>query len=496
MLQVDGTKRWRIHEPVLPDPLERQAWGGRADEVGRGRRRPGRRWTWCSPPATRSTCRAAGCTRPQAQGERSLHLTFGVRALTRYALVEELLELAAEDQRLRATLPFGMDVADPEPGRAGADRDGRGAARLAARPPTRPTVAARLRDRAWPAAAPGADRARWPSSTSPSALDAGRPDRGPRRAALAAGTTDGPEHVRAAADRPHAAASRPTARRPCAPPWPAAPHRVGDLPAWTTTRTAWSWPAACSARPWPSRPDRARRRGVPLGCGDLSAPAPAAVSGSGRAARRGDQAGDQHRRDRRASRRVPRGRRPAWPVTTARTGPSSATTSATTGSADRQVAAGLPADAQRSSRPAPPRPTAPPSAPQHANSSGGVAPASSPRRRRVPAARGGRRPAGSPPRRGRRWRGTAGCGGVRAEPLGRPAGLVRELGPQHGRPGVDLLALALGRRAPPPRPRGRARRRRGPPCRRRRTAVVPASPRRGARRPRRPGRSACAATLR
>ena len=50
VLQVDGTKRWRIHEPVLPDPLERQAWGGRADEVGAtadGRRRPS---TWSSSP--------------------------------------------------------------------------------------------------------------------------------------------------------------------------------------------------------------------------------------------------------------------------------------------------------------------------------------------------------------------------------------------------------------------------------------------------------------
>lgn len=34
VLQVDGRKHWRIHPPVLPDPLEKQQWGGRADEVG------------------------------------------------------------------------------------------------------------------------------------------------------------------------------------------------------------------------------------------------------------------------------------------------------------------------------------------------------------------------------------------------------------------------------------------------------------------------------
>ena len=59
---------------------------GRPGRRGRRHRRAARRRsTWCSSPATPSTCRAAGCTRAEAQGERSLHLTVGVRALTRYA---------------------------------------------------------------------------------------------------------------------------------------------------------------------------------------------------------------------------------------------------------------------------------------------------------------------------------------------------------------------------------------------------------------------------
>jgi lysine-specific demethylase/histidyl-hydroxylase NO66 len=152
VLQVDGTKRWRIHEPVLPEPLERQAWGGRADEVG----------AVADGPATLDVVLAPGDAlylprgwlhSAQAQGERSLHLTFGVRALTRYAVVEELLRLAAEDQRLRATLPFAMDVADPEAvapeltETVEALRDWL----LSADPAV---VAARLRDRAWPAQRP------------------------------------------------------------------------------------------------------------------------------------------------------------------------------------------------------------------------------------------------------------------------------------------------------------------------------------------------------
>jgi cupin superfamily protein len=88
-----------------------------------------------------------------AQDSRSLHLTFGVRALTRYALVEELLQLAAEDERLRSTLPYGLDVADPEAleptltETVTALRDWLLTAEPAA-------VAARLRDRAWPAKRP------------------------------------------------------------------------------------------------------------------------------------------------------------------------------------------------------------------------------------------------------------------------------------------------------------------------------------------------------
>ena len=113
VLQVDGTKRWRIHEPVLPDPLEKQAWGGRKDEVSA---------TADGDPALDVVLAPGDALylprgwlhSAEAQGERSLHLTVGVRAFTRYALVEELLTLAAEDQRLRATLPYGLDLTDPD----------------------------------------------------------------------------------------------------------------------------------------------------------------------------------------------------------------------------------------------------------------------------------------------------------------------------------------------------------------------------------------------
>ncbi|HEU4425205.1 MAG TPA: cupin domain-containing protein [Pilimelia sp.] len=152
VLQVDGRKRWRVHEPVLPDPLERQAWGGRAAEVAA---------TAVGDPALdvvlgpgdalylpRGWLHAA-----DALAEPSLHLTVGIRALTRYAVVEALLDLATADPRLRATLPFGLDVADPDQlGPALADtvealRDWLSRADPAA-------VAGRLRERAWRAGRP------------------------------------------------------------------------------------------------------------------------------------------------------------------------------------------------------------------------------------------------------------------------------------------------------------------------------------------------------
>jgi ribosomal protein L16 Arg81 hydroxylase len=152
VLQVDGRKRWRIHEPVLPDPLERQPWGGRADEVS----------AVASGPPALDVVLAPGDAlylprgwlhSAEAQGERSLHLTVGVRALTRYTLVEELLALAAEDRRLRATLPFGIDLADAEQVEPELTEtvEALRAWLLTVEPAA---VAARLRQRAWPAARP------------------------------------------------------------------------------------------------------------------------------------------------------------------------------------------------------------------------------------------------------------------------------------------------------------------------------------------------------
>ncbi|WP_250004012.1 cupin domain-containing protein [Actinoplanes sp. M2I2] len=152
VLQVDGTKRWRLHEPVLADPLEKQAWGGRADEVSATAQGEPAMDVVLSPGDALYLPRG-WLHSAEALGSRSLHLTIGVRALTRYAVVEELLALAAGDARLRATLPYALDVSDPdaiEPElteTVEALRDW-----LTTVEPAE--VAARLRGRDWPSARP------------------------------------------------------------------------------------------------------------------------------------------------------------------------------------------------------------------------------------------------------------------------------------------------------------------------------------------------------
>ncbi|MEV6370759.1 cupin domain-containing protein [Micromonospora musae] len=113
VLQVDGRKHWRIHPPVLPDPLEKQPWGGRADEVAATAQGPAALDVVLAPGDALYLPRG-WLHSAQAQESSSLHLTVGVRALTRYALVEELLALAVEDRRLRAGLPLGIDLSDPD----------------------------------------------------------------------------------------------------------------------------------------------------------------------------------------------------------------------------------------------------------------------------------------------------------------------------------------------------------------------------------------------
>ena len=113
VLQLAGRKHWTIHAPVLADPLRDQPWGQRSAAVAAAAEQQPVIDTVLEPGDAlylpRGWLHAA-----TALGEVSAHLTVGIHVVTRFALVEALMALVADDPELRATLPLGIDVADPE----------------------------------------------------------------------------------------------------------------------------------------------------------------------------------------------------------------------------------------------------------------------------------------------------------------------------------------------------------------------------------------------
>ena len=112
VLQLAGRKHWTIHAPVLADPLRDQGWGQRSAAVAAAAEKPAVIDAVLEPGDAlylpRGWLHAA-----TALGEVSAHLTVGIHVVTRFALVEALTALVADDPALRATLPLGIDVADP-----------------------------------------------------------------------------------------------------------------------------------------------------------------------------------------------------------------------------------------------------------------------------------------------------------------------------------------------------------------------------------------------
>jgi lysine-specific demethylase/histidyl-hydroxylase NO66 len=112
VLQIAGEKRWRIHEPVLVDPLRDQPWENRAGDVAARASEPPLIDEVLRPGDTlylpRGYLHAA-----EALGEVSIHLTVGVHPVTRHAVLEVLTDLVGDEPALRSSLPLGVDVSDP-----------------------------------------------------------------------------------------------------------------------------------------------------------------------------------------------------------------------------------------------------------------------------------------------------------------------------------------------------------------------------------------------
>ncbi|MGW4199295.1 cupin domain-containing protein [Streptomyces sp. NPDC005004] len=115
VVQIQGSKRWLVHEPVHPDPLREQPWTDHRAAVAEAAKGPAYIDTVLEPGDVlylpRGWLHAA-----RAKGEVSVHLTLGVHVWTRYALAEQLAEAALaalrEDPETRASLPLGVGGAE------------------------------------------------------------------------------------------------------------------------------------------------------------------------------------------------------------------------------------------------------------------------------------------------------------------------------------------------------------------------------------------------
>lgn len=116
VLQIAGSKRWRIREPVRAVPLRSEPWTTRTEAVALAAQRP---------PDLEVTLQPGDCLylprgylhAATALGEVSTHLTVGVHSWTRRHLADELtaaaLRSASESESVRESLPAGVDLTDP-----------------------------------------------------------------------------------------------------------------------------------------------------------------------------------------------------------------------------------------------------------------------------------------------------------------------------------------------------------------------------------------------
>lgn len=111
VIQIHGRKRWSIHSPVHTDPLADEPWTDhRAAVAARAAGAPAIEETLA--PGDVLYLPRGWIHSATALGGTSIHLTVGIAPLTRQDVVRRLIDHAAGDARLRASLPLGIDVSD------------------------------------------------------------------------------------------------------------------------------------------------------------------------------------------------------------------------------------------------------------------------------------------------------------------------------------------------------------------------------------------------
>lgn len=110
VLQVEGRKHWRVHDPVRPDPLPDETWERVGEQVTQRA---------AQAPALEATLEPGDCLylprgfvhAATALGQTSIHLTFGIHSITQRDAVRAVLDEVLEGD-WRASMPFGWEPCD------------------------------------------------------------------------------------------------------------------------------------------------------------------------------------------------------------------------------------------------------------------------------------------------------------------------------------------------------------------------------------------------
>ncbi|MFD6295829.1 cupin domain-containing protein [Streptomyces sp. NPDC060235] len=117
ILQVEGSKRWVIHEPVLSDPLRDQPWTDHRTAVADAAADEAHLDAVLNPGDVLYLPRG-WLHSAQARGDVSIHVTLGIHVWTRHALAEQLTQAALavlrDDVTARRSLPLGAEHVDAE----------------------------------------------------------------------------------------------------------------------------------------------------------------------------------------------------------------------------------------------------------------------------------------------------------------------------------------------------------------------------------------------
>jgi hypothetical protein len=113
VLQLSGRKHWTVHRPVIDNPLDNQPFDGFKVEIAERVTEAALIDTVLEPGDALYLPRG-WIHSATALGETSIHLTVGVHPLTRYQLVRFVFDALQDDPELRASLPMGAALADPD----------------------------------------------------------------------------------------------------------------------------------------------------------------------------------------------------------------------------------------------------------------------------------------------------------------------------------------------------------------------------------------------